>query len=218
VPRDIAAEIRKYALPLIPIAVLNWTTSVSDRYIIQWLSHDLVSVGVYSAGYGLISQPILISNAVIALTLRPVYFSAVSRNDVEHARRTFRTWLYLSSGLCLAAVAVIFAGKRVVVSLFLGAKYQGAVQVVPWVALGYFFYVSDQVLEQYLLAHKKTRFVLFAQVCGGLASVAVTIPLVFTYGMVGAAYACPVYFAIQCAVAGILVIRETSRELPSTMY
>jgi O-antigen/teichoic acid export membrane protein len=208
-PPAIAAEMRAYAIPLIPIALLNWLTSVGDRYLIQWLSHDLPSVGLYAAGYGLISQPYLILNGIAALTLRPVYFSAVSRDDQAHAARTFRTWLGVTAGICVAATALIFVFRDTVVGLFLGPQYHGAAVVVPWIALGYLFFVIEQVLEQHLLAHKRTRAVLIAQICGAAASVVVTVPLVVMYGMLGAAYACPIYFLIQCLVAGSLVLRST---------
>jgi O-antigen/teichoic acid export membrane protein len=208
-PSQIATEMRRYALPLIPIALLNWLTGVSDRYIIQWLSHDLPSVGLYAAGYGLISQPFLILHGVAALTLRPVYFSAVSRNDQSHAAKTFRAWLVLSSSICVVATALIFVWRGSLVSTFLGPQYRGAVVVVPWIALGYLFYVIEQVLEQHLLAHKRTRAVLYTQAGGAAASVIVTVPLVASQGMVGAAYACPIYFLIQCLIAASLVWRAS---------
>jgi O-antigen/teichoic acid export membrane protein len=210
-PPGISMEMRRYALPLIPIAALNWTTSLSDRYLIQWFAHDLPSVGIYAAGYGLISQPFLILHGVIALTLRPVYFGAVSREDPVHAQRTFRAWLTLSTTICVAATLLIFAFRGTIVGAFLGPKYHGAVVVVPWIALGYCLYVIEQVLEQNLLAHKRTTAVLVAQICGAAASIVVTVPLVALLGMPGAAYACPIYFLIQCIVAAMLVLWSPPR-------
>ena len=209
-PPGIAAEMRRYALPLIPVAMLNWITSVSDRYIIQWVSHDLPSVGVYVAGYGLASQPFLILQMVILLTFRPVYFAAISRGDNRHAKRTFRTWLILSTAICSTATGLIFVWRNLLVSALLGPKYHNAVVVVPWIALGYLFYVVEQVFEQHLLAHKRTDAVLITQVCGAVASIAITTSMVASFGMVGAAYACPVYFLIQCLLAGTLASRASA--------
>jgi O-antigen/teichoic acid export membrane protein len=213
VPTAVGAEMLKYSLPLIPIALLNWLTGLSDRYIIQWLSHDLVSVGIYAAGYGLVSQPFLLLHAVTALTLRPVYFSAVSREDRAHATRTFRTWLTLSTGICVLAVVLVYLWRNVIVGMLLGPQYRAASVVVPWIALGYLFYVIEQILEQNLLAHKRTRSVLYAQAWGAGASIAVTVPLVAACGMVGAAYACPIYFLIQCMAAGLMVLRGRDSNL-----
>jgi O-antigen/teichoic acid export membrane protein len=207
IPPSIANEMWRYAVPLIPIALLNWTTSVSDRYLIQWLSHDTSAVGVYSAGYGLISQPFMIIHGVVALTLRPAYFAAVSRDDRGRAAAMFRGWLTITASITLVATGFIFLTRNILVAALLGPQYRGAVVVVPWIALGYLFYVMEQVLEQHLLAHKRTSAVLTTQTCGALASIVVTIPFVATLGMIGAAYACPIYFLIQCLLAAAFVLR-----------
>lgn len=204
-PAGVAVEMRRYAIPLVPIAFMTWVTSVSDRYLIDWLSHDTASVGVYAAGYGLISQPFLLLHGVVALTLRPAYFAAVSRADDAHAKRIFRTWLALSALACAATAAVVFLGRNLIVDAFLGPQFRSADAYVPWIALGYLFFVVEQVLEQHLLAHKRTLAVLASQSCGAVASVAVTIPLVAKFGAMGAAFACPVYFSIQCLVVAALL-------------
>jgi O-antigen/teichoic acid export membrane protein len=208
IPPTIAAEMRRYALPLIPVALLNWITSVSDRYVIEWLSHDVSSVGIYAAGYGLISQPLLILNGIVALTLRPAYFAAVSSNQHTRAARTFRVWLAVSSSIGLISTAFVFLTRGFLVASLLGPQYRAAVVVVPWIALGYLFWITEQVIEQHLLAHKRTSAVLVAQACGAVASILVTIPFVASLGMIGAAYACPIYFMIQCIVAATLVFRS----------
>jgi O-antigen/teichoic acid export membrane protein len=210
-PPGIAAEMWRYAIPLVPIAFLNWTTSVSDRYIIEWVSHDVSGLGVYAAGYGLISQPLLLINGAVALTLRPVYFAAVAREDGPHAKKTFRTWLSITALIGTLATIVICLARFRLVEALLGPKYQGAVAFVPWIALGYLFYIVEQVLEQPLLAHKRTAAVLGAQACGAIASVAITVPCVMHFGVIGAAYACPVYFSVQTAVVAVLALGRNSR-------
>jgi O-antigen/teichoic acid export membrane protein len=204
-PPQVAVDMRRYAIPLVPIAFMTWVTSVSDRYLIEWLSHDTASVGVYAAGYGLVSQPFLLLHGVVALTLRPAYFAAVSRGDGTQAKRIFLTWLALSALACSSTAAVIFLARNLVVDTFLGPQFRSAGTYVPWIALGYMVFVIEQVLEQHLLAHKRTVAVLVAQACGAVASIAVTIPLVAKFGALGAAFACPVYFSIQCLVVSALL-------------
>jgi O-antigen/teichoic acid export membrane protein len=204
-PPTLAGQMWRYAIPLIPIALLTWTSSLSDRYIIELLSGDIASVGVYAAGYGLISQPFLLIHGVVALTLRPVYFAAVSRADEERAQRILLVWLATTTLICSSAVVLIYVLRFILVKIFLGPRYFGAVEFVPWIALGYFFYVIEQVLEQWLLAHNRTNLVLLAQTCGAVASLIVTVPLVLRFGALGAAYACPAYFLIQAGVAAALI-------------
>jgi O-antigen/teichoic acid export membrane protein len=205
--QTMSRDLRQFALPLVPIAVLNWTTAVSDRYLIQLFTRDAFSVGLYAAAYGLVSQPFLMAHGVVALTLRPVYFSAVARGDAQHAARIFSHWLALTASIALGGVVLSFALREWAVRMFLAKQYAQAASVVPWIAVGYLFLVLQQVFEQRLLARNRTRAVLVAQCFGATASVIITVPLVLQFGMMGAAYACPVYFAIQCLVTFLLVRR-----------
>jgi O-antigen/teichoic acid export membrane protein len=200
-PPGLINEMARYAFPLLPSALVTWVVSVSDRYIIGWICNDTSSVGVYAAGYGLISQPFILTQAIITLTLRPVYFAAVAAGDAVSSRRTIRVWLAVSFAVCACLTALIIAGRTFLVGLLLGPNFQAAVTIVPWIALGYLIYVFEQVLEQELLAYKRTSAVFITQAAGALASVLVTVPLVVHFGMVGAAYACPIYFFVQCLVA-----------------
>jgi O-antigen/teichoic acid export membrane protein len=209
---ELSHELWAYALPLIPIAAFNWITSVSDRFLIVWLSRDLDSVGVYAAGYAVVSQLFLMIHGLVALTLRPSYFGAVARADTPGARRTFRLWLATSSALCTLAAVLVSFGGNVLVAALLGESYRRAAGMVPWIAIGYLLFVIEQVQEQKLLAYKRTKAVLFAQGLGALTSIVATIPLVIRYGGVGAAYACPLYFGIQCVAATLLAHRARTEE------
>jgi O-antigen/teichoic acid export membrane protein len=206
-PKDpiCAPDVRRFARQLIPYALLMWITSVSDRYIIDWFSSDTARVGIYAAGYGLISQPFIMINTVISLTLRPVYFAQVSSHEWQLSRRTFRVWLMVSSVFCVGGLVLAILLRHWVVSVFLAPKYAEAAIVVPWIALGYLFYVIQQVLEQHLMAHKRTGAILWVQAIAAAASILITIPLVARFGMVGAAYACPIYFLVPCVLTAQLI-------------
>jgi O-antigen/teichoic acid export membrane protein len=206
---------RRFTRQLVPYAALMWITSVSDRYIIEWFSSDLASVGIYAAGYGLISQPFIMVNSVVSLTLRPVYFAQVSAQETLSARRTFRVWLLVETALCAVGVLLSLALRHWVVDVFLAPKYAQAAAVVPWIALGYFFYAVQQLLEQHLLAHKQVGSVLAGQATAAVASIAVTVPLVGQFGMIGAAYACPLYFAAACLVTSGMIYRHSRAAAPT---
>jgi O-antigen/teichoic acid export membrane protein len=200
-----APDVRRFARQLIPYALLMWITSVSDRYIIDWFSSDTARVGIYAAGYGLISQPFIMVNTVVSLTLRPVYFAQVSNDEKQLSRRTFRVWLMASIVLCVGGLVLAILLRHWVVSVFLAPKYAEAAIVVPWIALGYLFYVIQQVLEQHLMAHKRTSAILWVQTTAAAASILVTIPMVARFGMLGAAYACPIYFLVPCVLTAQLI-------------
>jgi len=84
---------------------------VSDRYIIAWFSHDTFMVGVYAAGYGLVSQPFPVDARRDCVDLRPAYFSAVASGNDVACRHMFRVWLLIAVVICLIGVAAFFVGS-----------------------------------------------------------------------------------------------------------
>ena len=204
---SLLADMHKFARPFVPVFLIIWITSLSDRYIIAWFTHDSSSVGRYAAVYALISQPFIMSHTVISLTLRPIYFAATSQNNVVHARHTLRLWFVVSLIVCGIGVVLATLARNQVVAIFLAAQYRQTAPLVPWIATGYLFYVLQQVLEQALIAQKRSIAVLVGQTCGAVSSFVATIPLVHYRGIMGAAYACPIYFSVAAAATAWMIMQ-----------
>ncbi len=200
--KDLLTEIRRYALPMVPIAIVGWISSLGDRYIMGAMT-GLEQVGIYSAAYGLVSRPFLMAGSVLEQTLRPVYFDAVSSGDKGRERKAFMALLCTTIffSLCFAAIISIFS--REIAGLLLEKKYRASAGLMPWIALGYAFLVTSYVFEKICFAYKRTKAVSLVQTAGALASLCIGIPLIYYYGMRGAAIAVPVYFGIQLALSVI---------------
>ncbi len=196
-------EIRRYAIPIIPMAIVGWIASLGDRYIISALS-GLEQVGIYSASYGLVSRPFLMAGGVIEQTLRPLYFEAVSAGDKAREKKTFFALLSATVLASLCLVAVITLMRREIAGLLLERRYSAGADLIPWIALGYAFLVVSYVFEKICYAYKKTKSVFFAQSAGAAASLGAGIPMICHYGLLGASMAVPVYFGIQLAVSAVM--------------
>lgn len=211
---DYLEGLRRFAYQMTPYGAMTWVISVSDRYIIQWLSPHAADVGIYSAGYALVSQPFIMLSAILASTLRPVWFAAASQGEQAAARRTFHLWLTL---------AVVGAGAGVVLTWILAAwatrtllapEYGQAVVLLPWFAAGYLFFTLQQMFEAHLLAQKRSLAVLVTGVMAAGLAIVSTVPLVYHFGMLGAAYACPIYFSGHLAATAVLALRIGVRNAP----
>jgi O-antigen/teichoic acid export membrane protein len=86
-------------------------------------------------------------------------------------------------------------------SLLLAEHYRGAIKLMPWIALGYCLLVISYVFEKACYAYKRTKAVLYIQISGAIASICIAIPLVYYWGLQGAAVAVPLYFGIQLLVS-----------------
>ena len=200
----------EYALPLLPLGLVTWASSLGDRYIIG-ATLGLADAGVYAAVYGLSAMPFTLVNGTVEQGLRPIYQTAVSRGDRVEARRILVLWIGIVAAVCSCGVLVFTFGHDWIAALVVGKAYRHASGLMPWISLGYAIRAASAVLERVPYAYGKTQRVLVIQICG-VAATAVVTPLgIFAFGLQGAAMAVPVYFSFQFAAAALLA-RRTIRE------
>lgn len=189
-------SMRRYALPLVPLALFGWATSVGDRSVIG-LAQGAGAVGLYAAAYGLVNAPFAAAQAVIELALRPAYFQAASAADHGHERRLLGLWVALSAAVAAAGAGAFAWLHAPLAAAALGAAYRGGSALMVPIAAGLGLWLVAAALEKACYAHKLTGGVLAAQGAGAAAFLIVTPPLVRAHGPAGAAEAVPVYFFVQ---------------------
>ena len=186
-------DIRKYSLPLVPLAVVAWIGSLGDRYIIGSLL-GMDDVGIFSACYGLIGVPFLMIGAIIGQTLRPAYFQMLSTKNKIAEKRIFNTRLITTTLICAFGIVAICLLKNLIASLLLAKEYRNATLLMPWIAVGISFQVIGQIFEDVLLAYKRTGTLFLIHSIGAAICIASVYLLIKQFGLIGAAAACPVYY------------------------
>jgi O-antigen/teichoic acid export membrane protein len=200
VDRALLREIRHYALPLVPLALVGWVNALSDRYVIAGFT-GVAAAGIYATVYGLISRPFLMLHGILLAVLRPVYFQAVSDNDDGVAQQTIRLWIGATVLLASLGVLAIWALKDVLAWLLLAEAYRSASALMPILALGFALQILSQVLNSVSLAYKESRNVLISETSGAVSWLIIGIPAVMALGMSGAALATVLGYFIQALVA-----------------
>lgn len=197
------APFLRYALPLVPLAALNWVLSMGDRYVLAaWW--DTATAGVYVAAYGLASQPFIALNAVIHSTLRPVLYDAVARGDAVKERRTLRVWVggvAACMGLGWIALALL---ARPICAVLLGARYQGAASLVPIIGAAYALQAVQQTFEIMLYAHGGTGRLTALQAVAAAVSLVLYVVFIPEGGAEGAALATLCTFVLTAGIAFFL--------------
>lgn len=202
-------RIWRYARPLFPLGLVDWTNGVADRYLIGGLL-SMSSAGIYAANYGLASRPFQLVSGSLELTLRPPYQAAVSAGDHARAARLLRHWFLAVTGIGLLGVGLIHVLRRPLGDLLLGADFRAGADLMPWIALGYALLAMAQVFQRVCFAHGDTRAVLAIQASAAAVGVIATAVGASGWGLTGAALAVPVCFAVQLAVS-IAAARRTRR-------
>jgi O-antigen/teichoic acid export membrane protein len=208
---EMRRSIWKYALPLVPLAVIAWITGLSGRYIIGGFL-GLKEAGIYAAAYGLVSRPFLMLGHVVELTLRPLYQNAVSHHNHGHARKILSAWMALLTVTAGVGLTAIILWHDQIAALLLGEQYRSGAKLLPWIAGGYYLLIVSYVYERVCYAYGKTRYVLVIQVFGGVTCLAITTFAVMYWGLYGAVVAIPIYFGIQLLISMVLAM-SISREM-----
>jgi len=205
---DVKQALLRYALPLIPLALVSWLSHWSDRYVVGGLL-GLEDVGIYSAAYGIASRPVSMICGTIDTTIRPRYFEAVSSGDVKREDQIFSMWVVLISGATAVLMACFLFLSEPIAKLLVAERYQGGAWLMPWVAAGYGLLAISQVFASTCYAKLKTRLLLFVESIGAVSRVIVAYPAIMHAGLFGAAVAVPAAFGVQL-MASVMVWRIIS--------
>jgi O-antigen/teichoic acid export membrane protein len=197
---NILELMRRYALPLAPLAIFGWLSGMGDRYVISGML-GLANVGLYAAAHGLASRPFLALFGVIEAIMRPILQNAIADRDMNAVFRLKRRFIAVT--LCSATLGVVgfFALTPIVVDLFLAEEYHVAVELIPYIALGYAIYMVSCVFARFCYAFDATRSVLLLTVGGAFVGLLTILPAIYFFGLLGAALALPARFAAECAIS-----------------
>ena len=208
----LAAAIRRYALPLVPLAIFGWVSGVGDRYIIGGVV-GLKEVGLYAAAYGLASRPFMVLSGILELTIRPALYNAVASGNMAHVARIKRAWVMTVAGSSAFGVLCFLFLSGWVGDLLLAAEYRSATALMPWIALGYALSGVSNVFSRFCYAFDDTRAVLFLTAAGTVMGVIIMVPAIYFYGLAGAAAAVPVQFGVELSLSVFLARRAERKFL-----
>jgi O-antigen/teichoic acid export membrane protein len=206
-------RIWRYALPLVPLGLIGWASSLGDRYVIGGLL-SVADAGVYAAVYGVASAPFLMVGGMGEMALRPIHQAAVVGDDHRRAQHIARLWVAGVVLTCLLGVLLFGVGHQLIAGLVVGKMYRHASVLMPWIALGYTVRAASYVFERICYSYGQTGRVLVIQSVG-LAAAAITTPIgVLTLGLKGAALSVPTYFTVQLLAAVLLAKRTVDEHAP----
>ena len=128
----------------------------------------------------------------------PFYFATMKEPD---AKRTFS----LVTTYGVAALVLLVVGLAAVshdaVRLMTGPQFEGAARVIPWIGVGVLFQGVYLLTSIGLNITKETRFYPMATAAGAAVSVGANLVLIPRFGVIGAAWANALAYAVLAGVA-----------------
>lgn len=200
-------EYLNFGLPTIPRGMAAWALSSSDRYVIAYFL-GVTSVGIYSAGYGLGSIPI-VAGSVLGFVLTPT----VSKLYDEGRMSEVKTHLSYSLKYSLAlAIPFVFGaallGKQMLRVFSTPEIASQGYLIVPLIALGTLFVCTHGVLEQILVLVKKTRIMGVAWLVAAPVNLLLNILIVPYMGILGAAITTAFAYLLALGITTYYSLKE----------
>ncbi len=157
--REWTGEATRFVVPMLGVSLFSWMLGVSDRFILA-ACHSAHEVGLYSAVYGLGSQPMLMVTGLTAQLVYPFLFKAAAQKRGAAETLILR---YVIATAVLAAVlglcGLLLFGN-LIVELLLAAEYRtDALPLLLWVAAGYALLGVASSFELKAYAGKKTSVI-----------------------------------------------------------
>ncbi|MFZ4619011.1 MAG: lipopolysaccharide biosynthesis protein [Bacteroidota bacterium] len=195
--RDLYKEMMKFAIPLIPVALSGMALQIADRPILKMLVDDR-SVGIYQANYRL-GIFMAVITATFEYAWRPFFLShAKDPNAKQMFSRVMTYYLFITLTVFLVLVFFLdaFIKHKFYGVTIISSEYWEGLNVVPFVLLAYIFSGIGTNLNAGIQIEKKTMYLLPTSLSGSISNVALNFILVPMFGIMGAAYATTIGYAM----------------------
>jgi O-antigen/teichoic acid export membrane protein len=189
-------EMLQFSVPILPSLFACWVMDFSDRYFLTKLS-TLEQVGIYSVGARISSMIILLVTSY-QMAWAPYALSVQHRED---ARDRYARGLFLFLLISLAAGTAIVVFGRPILVILTHPRYYGAEKVIGLLVLATVAYGTYLIMNIGLIITKKTSLTSISVGAGAVLNLVLNFALIPRFGMMGAAAATLISYALS--VAGI---------------
>lgn len=197
-----------YGAPLTLTFMMIFLIDVTGRFTLSHY-HGAAAVGLFSVAYEFTQYSIGTLLAVVHLAGFPIIVRLLAREGLAAAQMQLRKSFLLVLAIAAPSSAGIAIVAPEIATVFFGADYRdGAILLMPWVALALFFSVMKSFYFDYSFQLAKATVLQF--VCIAVAAGVVVLScilLVPSFGALGAAYASVAGFLVSMLLSAILGAR-----------
>jgi len=200
-----------YTLPLLPTMLCYWLINLGDRYVIGYFM-GVDAVGIYSASYGL-GGLLVLFYAPLSSTLFPAMVHCYENNKIQELKTHLK---YSLKFFLMFAIPAFFGlsvlSRSLLVTLATSEFVEGAA-VVSIVALATILFSCSSINTHVLNLFKETKKVGLIHIGSASINVVMNIILVPLMGIVGAAIATLVTFAVHLFVISRISFKKVSYDV-----
>lgn len=184
----------KYSIPILFGNLSIWIVNLSDRWVLN-LFVSLEEIGIYQVGY---RMGMGIGFVVIAFktALPQVSYRVAQDNSERDAKSFFSKIFFLYPVICGLPVIALSIFSKDLMMILTTEKFHSAFQIVPIVALAYFFEGATTSVGMGIDIKGKTKYIPIFLALGGITNIILNFIFVPIYGIVAAAWTSVIAFII----------------------
>lgn len=197
-----------FGLPYIPAGLATMMLQVVDRPVLRALTND-ATVGVYQANYRLgIFMMLVVS--MFDYAWRPFFLSNAREPDAKQLFARVLTYFVLFMSIIFLGLS-FFLQYLVKMQIFgrhlIHPDYWGGLPIVPVILLAYVFLGIYNNLVAGIYIEKKTQHLPYITIAGAITNVVANFLLIPSLGMMGAAIATLLSYAVMAGTLYVVVQR-----------
>jgi O-antigen/teichoic acid export membrane protein len=200
-----AKSILMVGLPGIITAPAYWVISSADRWFLNTYA-DIATVGVYAVAVSIGTVGIMLNNAVHSAWVPEIVREYETNTEQAHVV------IGAVQSLIIVGYALVWLWVCVLapdlIALLVDIRFYGAVQFVPWLAAGVFFYGCNHLFNSSMLLKRKmniTAAIWILTFAGSLVGNYLLVPI---YGAQAAAIVQAFAFALAALLMSFLAYRN----------
>ena len=196
----------KFGLPYVPVGLAGMVLQVIDRPMLKAFTNDS-NVGIYQANYRLGIFMNLVTS-MFDYAWKPFFLSHANDDNARALfARVLTYFLFIMSGIFL--ILSFFISDLVQVTIFgrhiIHPDYWSGLGVVPVVLLAYIFGGISIHFNAGIFIEKKTAYLLPTSILAAVSNIVANYFLIPKYGIMGAAYATLIAYALSAFVMYFIV-------------
>lgn len=203
--RILLRELLQYGLPLTATFALSFLVASSDRFMLAWILGP-EAAGLYAPGYDLAQYSIGTLMAIVNLAAYPLAIHALEQHGEDAARLQLQKNALLLLGIALPAALGLAMCAENIADVVFGEKFRDTAKLlIPMISLSallaggkmYYLDLSFQL-------GKRTRGQIVVMLAAAITNILLNLWWIPVFGVIGAAYATVVAYAIAFVMSGLL--------------
>ncbi len=189
--RNIAKDMLRYSVPLIPNMLSWWISNYSDKFLIIYFSGIELS-GLYAISYKIPS----IVNVISTIFISAWQISSVDDFGSEESKKFYSDIYQKYSTILMIGTSVIILLSKFLGGILFQQKFYEAWHYVPILSFAVMFHALSVFFGSVYTAAKKTKSVAYSVIIGAIINIVLNIILILNYGAYGAAIATLVSYIV----------------------